>query len=112
VLLAKSKKKNPLFSHIDQFRRYTELPNKAGYSGQLLKFSCRCFILPFSYLTANPVCTWHNFTSKIPITLSLKSAHMEKQTTTQRKKLLSTVTRLLEGPMVFLGFVWLVLLNR
>lgn len=35
---------------------------------------------------------------------------MEKKEFSERKKLLCTVTKLLEGPMVFLGFVWLVLL--
>ena len=35
---------------------------------------------------------------------------MDKKTFSERKKLLCTVTRLLEGPMVFLGFVWLALL--
>lgn len=35
---------------------------------------------------------------------------MDKKVFSERKKLLCTVTRLLEGPMVFLGFVWLVLL--
>jgi voltage-gated potassium channel len=35
---------------------------------------------------------------------------MDKKAFSERKKLLCTVTRLLEGPMVFLGFVWLILL--
>ena len=35
---------------------------------------------------------------------------MDKRTASERKKLLNTVDRLLEGPMVFLGFVWLALL--
>jgi voltage-gated potassium channel len=35
---------------------------------------------------------------------------MNQQLLSERKKLLSSVERLLEGPMVFLGFVWLVLL--
>ncbi|HEU4901594.1 MAG TPA: ion transporter [Flavisolibacter sp.] len=35
---------------------------------------------------------------------------MDRKTFSERKKLLCTVTRLLEGPMVFLGFAWLVLL--
>jgi voltage-gated potassium channel len=35
---------------------------------------------------------------------------MDKRTESERKKLLNTVERLLEGPMVFLGFLWLVLL--
>lgn len=35
---------------------------------------------------------------------------MDKRTVTERKKLLNTIERLLEGPMVFLGFVWLALL--
>ena len=35
---------------------------------------------------------------------------MDKKIFSERKKLLCTVTRLLEGPMVFLGFVWLALL--
>jgi voltage-gated potassium channel len=35
---------------------------------------------------------------------------MDKRTESERKKLLNTVERLLEGPMVFLGFIWLVLL--
>lgn len=35
---------------------------------------------------------------------------MEKNAFSERKKLLCSITRLLEGPMVFLGFVWLVLL--
>ena len=35
---------------------------------------------------------------------------MEKKEVSERKKLLCTVTNLLEGPMVFLGFVWLILL--
>lgn len=35
---------------------------------------------------------------------------MEKKVAVERKKLLNTIEHLLEGPMVFLGFVWLVLL--
>jgi voltage-gated potassium channel len=35
---------------------------------------------------------------------------MDRKTITERKKLLNTIERLLEGPMVFLGFVWLALL--
>jgi voltage-gated potassium channel len=35
---------------------------------------------------------------------------MDRTTTIERKKLLHTVETFLEGPMVFLGFVWLVLL--
>jgi voltage-gated potassium channel len=35
---------------------------------------------------------------------------MDKKTTVERKKLLVTLERLLEGPMIFLGFVWLLLL--
>ena len=35
---------------------------------------------------------------------------MKKQLVNERKKLLSSVEKLLEGPMVFLGFVWLILL--
>jgi voltage-gated potassium channel len=35
---------------------------------------------------------------------------MDRKTFSERKKLLATVERLLEGPMIFLGFVWLVLL--
>jgi voltage-gated potassium channel len=35
---------------------------------------------------------------------------MEKELTDERKKLLTSVENLLEGPMVFLGFVWLILL--
>jgi voltage-gated potassium channel len=35
---------------------------------------------------------------------------MDKRTASERKKLLNTIEHLLEGPMVFLGFVWLVLL--
>jgi voltage-gated potassium channel len=35
---------------------------------------------------------------------------MDKKSFSERKKLLCTVTRLLEGPMVFLGFLWLALL--
>lgn len=35
---------------------------------------------------------------------------MDRKTISERKKLLNTVERFLEGPMVFLGFVWLVLL--
>jgi voltage-gated potassium channel len=35
---------------------------------------------------------------------------MDKRTESERKKLLNTVERLLEAPMVFLGFIWLVLL--
>ena len=35
---------------------------------------------------------------------------MDKRTASERKKLLNTIENLLEGPMAFLGFVWLVLL--
>ncbi len=35
---------------------------------------------------------------------------MEKQLINARKKLLASVEKILEGPMIFLGFVWLVLL--
>jgi len=35
---------------------------------------------------------------------------MDKKTFSERKKLLNTVEKFLEAPMVFLGFVWLVLL--
>lgn len=35
---------------------------------------------------------------------------MDKRTASERKKLLNTVDRLLEGPMALLGFVWLLLL--
>jgi voltage-gated potassium channel len=35
---------------------------------------------------------------------------MEKRTITERKKLLNTLEHFLEGPMVFLGFVWLALI--
>ncbi|RYZ26943.1 MAG: potassium channel protein [Chitinophagaceae bacterium] len=35
---------------------------------------------------------------------------MKENLRSERKKLLSSVERLLEGPMVFLGFVWLILL--
>jgi len=35
---------------------------------------------------------------------------MEQKMVRERKKLITTIERLLEGPMVFLGFVWLVLL--
>lgn len=35
---------------------------------------------------------------------------MERKVMNERKKLLATVEKMLEGPMVFLGFVWLVLL--
>jgi voltage-gated potassium channel len=35
---------------------------------------------------------------------------MKERTTNARKQLLRTIEKLLEGPMVFLGFVWLVLL--
>ncbi|HTM92630.1 MAG TPA: ion transporter [Flavisolibacter sp.] len=35
---------------------------------------------------------------------------MDKRTASERKKLLNTIDHLLEGPMAFLGFVWLVLL--
>lgn len=35
---------------------------------------------------------------------------MDKKAISERKKLLNTIERFLEGPMVFLGFVWLVLL--
>ena len=36
--------------------------------------------------------------------------HMKQQLTRERTNLLRTVEKLLEGPMIFLGFVWLVLL--
>ena len=35
---------------------------------------------------------------------------MKQQIITERKKLLTSIERLLEGPMIFLGFVWLALL--
>ena len=35
---------------------------------------------------------------------------MDKRTAAERKKLLRTIEEILEGPMVFLGFVWLALL--
>jgi voltage-gated potassium channel len=35
---------------------------------------------------------------------------MDKQLRNERKKLLNSLERLLEGPMIFLGFVWLLLL--
>jgi voltage-gated potassium channel len=35
---------------------------------------------------------------------------MDRRTVNERKKLINTIERLLEGPMVFLGFVWLALL--
>mgnify|MGYP006213894177 CR=1 FL=1 len=35
---------------------------------------------------------------------------MKRQLVNERKRLLSSVEKLLEGPMVFLGFVWLLLL--
>jgi voltage-gated potassium channel len=35
---------------------------------------------------------------------------MKQQLARERYKLLSSVEKLLEGPMIFLGFVWLVLL--
>jgi voltage-gated potassium channel len=35
---------------------------------------------------------------------------MKEQLNSERKKLLSSVEKLLEGPMIFLGFVWLILL--
>jgi voltage-gated potassium channel len=35
---------------------------------------------------------------------------MKEQLVTERKKLLTSIEKLLEGPMIFLGFVWLVLL--
>lgn len=35
---------------------------------------------------------------------------MKQQLTQQRNKLLSSIEKFLEGPMIFLGFVWLVLL--
>ncbi len=35
---------------------------------------------------------------------------MKQQLTQERNKLLTSIERLLEGPMIFLGFVWLVLL--
>ena len=35
---------------------------------------------------------------------------MNKQLINERKKLLQSIERLLEGPMIFLGFVWLILL--
>jgi len=35
---------------------------------------------------------------------------MDRRTTHERRKLLNTIEKFLEGPMVFLGFVWLVLL--
>ena len=35
---------------------------------------------------------------------------MDRKTVNERKKLLHSVEKLLEGPMIFLGFVWLVLL--
>ena len=35
---------------------------------------------------------------------------MDKKTAAERKKLLHTIEQLLEGPMVFLGFVWLALI--
>jgi len=35
---------------------------------------------------------------------------MKKQLTNERNKLLSSIERLMEGPMIFLGFVWLALL--
>jgi voltage-gated potassium channel len=38
------------------------------------------------------------------------SKHMKENLGRERKKLLSSVEKVLEGPMIFLGFVWLVLL--
>lgn len=35
---------------------------------------------------------------------------MKPKIINERKKLLGSIERLLEGPMIFLGFVWLVLL--
>ena len=35
---------------------------------------------------------------------------MKQQLAQQRNKLLSSIEKFLEGPMIFLGFVWLVLL--
>ena len=35
---------------------------------------------------------------------------MKEEIVTERKKLLRSIERTLEGPMIFLGFVWLVLL--
>ena len=35
---------------------------------------------------------------------------MKQQLFSERKKLLSSIERLLEGPMIFLGFVWLIIL--
>ena len=35
---------------------------------------------------------------------------MNEQLISERKKLLTSIEKLLEGPMIFLGFVWLILL--
>ncbi len=49
---------------------------------------------------------------RLAVTVSLKLyfSHMKQQLQSERKKLLKSVERLLEGPMIFLGFVWLILL--
>ncbi len=40
----------------------------------------------------------------------IKILNMEPKLKSERKKLLSAISALLEGPMIFLGFVWLVLI--
>jgi voltage-gated potassium channel len=40
----------------------------------------------------------------------INNGNMKDKLTTERRKLLASIERLLEGPMIFLGFVWLVLL--
>ena len=53
-----------------------------------------------------------NFYNAISEALSIFKylQRMKEQITTERKKLLTSLEKLLDGPMIFLGFVWLVLL--
>src|SRR5687768_11585755 len=58
------------------------------------------------------VAKWQSFAPLLPLRLCVKQNTdiMDRKTVTERNKLLHSVEKLLEGPMIFLGFVWLVLL--